>query len=140
MVTVSTSALRWTASLPWTVGAITLLGLAGACGDIGEVSTDFQTASAQNGPSFGSAGGYAILGGTAVTCADSSVSGGVGVLSGDITQTNCAVDGTVVEAGGNGAAFNDFLAAYEALADEPCDEVLTGTLAGIVLTPGTYCF
>jgi hypothetical protein len=37
-------------------------------------------------------------------------------------------------------AYNAFLAEYEALADVPCDEFLTGTLAGVTLAPGVYCF
>jgi len=34
----------------------------------------------------------------------------------------------------------DFNAAYAALAGQSCDSFLTGTLAGITLTPGVYCF
>jgi hypothetical protein len=34
----------------------------------------------------------------------------------------------------------DFNGAYDALAGRSCDSVLTGTLAGITLAPGVYCF
>ncbi len=41
---------------------------------------------------------------------------------------------------GSVQAYNDFLLAYAALASQPCDRVLTGTLAGVTLRPGVYCF
>jgi hypothetical protein len=34
----------------------------------------------------------------------------------------------------------DFNTAYAAYAAIPCDQTLTGTLAGVTLTPGVYCF
>ena len=34
----------------------------------------------------------------------------------------------------------DFNSAYDGLAGQPCDQFLTGTLAGVTLTPGVYCF
>jgi hypothetical protein len=34
----------------------------------------------------------------------------------------------------------DFNSAYDALAAVACDQTLTGTLAGVTLTPGVYCF
>ena len=34
----------------------------------------------------------------------------------------------------------DFNSAYDSLALTPCDQVLTGTLAGVTLSPGVYCF
>jgi len=38
------------------------------------------------------------------------------------------------------AGLHGLLTAYTALAAEPCDVVLTGTLAGVALPPGVYCF
>ncbi len=38
------------------------------------------------------------------------------------------------------AAYADFLSAYATLASIPCDQTLTGTLAGVTLAPGVYCF
>jgi len=37
-------------------------------------------------------------------------------------------------------AYKNFLSTYAALATTPCDVVLTGTLAGVKLRPGVYCF
>jgi hypothetical protein len=87
-----------------------------------------------------SASNFAVLGGTAVTCTDSTVTGDVGVYPGTtITQTNCPVVGTV-HAGdaAAAAAYANFLSAYDALALVPCDQTLT-TLDGQILSPGVYC-
>jgi hypothetical protein len=100
-----------------------------------------------NGPSpalaqvsLGAADDFAVLGGAAVTCTDSSIVGGVGVdLGGVVTQTNCTISGTVHE--GDTTAqqgYDDFLTAYAALAAEPCDTTLT-VLSGQTLAPGVYC-
>jgi hypothetical protein len=93
--------------------------------------------------SLGTAEGFAALGGPAVTCTDSLVIGDVGVdLGGAVTRTNCTIAGTV-HAGDAVAqqAYDDFLAAYAAFAEVPCDVDLTGqSLAGQTLAPGVYCF
>jgi hypothetical protein len=102
----------------------------------------FHTALAATAPALGSAGSFAVLAGTAVTCTDSIVTGDVGVWPGTaITQTNCTINGTVHAADGVAKqAYIDFLSAYNALALVPCDTVLpSGNLAGLVLTPGVYC-
>jgi len=52
-------------------------------------------------------------------------------LSGRFTRPN---DPIVV------AAYGNFLSAYDALALVPCNVTLTGTLAGVTLTPDVYCF
>ena len=85
---------------------------------------------------------FSVLAGTAVTCTDSTVTGDVGVYPGTaVTQTNCPITGTI-HAGdpAAAAAVNDFLGAYDALALVACDTVLTGTLDGVTLAPGVYCF
>jgi hypothetical protein len=85
---------------------------------------------------------FAVLAGTAVTCTDSTVTGDVGVYPGTaVTQTRCTIAGTI-HAGdpAAAAAVNDFLGAYDALALVRCDAVLTGTLNGVTLAPGVYCF
>jgi hypothetical protein len=106
----------------------------------------FQAAFALTAPSLGSAGSFAVLSGAAVTCTDSTVTGGVGSSApgGPVTRTNCTING-VVEAGdaSAAAASNDFRAAYNTLAALPptqCDAVLSGTLANVTLPPGVYCF
>lgn len=96
-------------------------------------------------PALGAASSYALLANAAVTCTDASIIGDVGTLqappTGSVTQTNCLVTGAVaVGTQASVAAYADFLSAYDALAAQPCDAVLTGTLAGVTLTPGTYCF
>ena len=79
----------------------------------------------------------------AVTCTDSTINGdvGSGLTGSAITQTNCTVNGTVHQGDATAmAAYNDFLSAYDALALVQCDQYLTGTLAGVTLAPGVYCF
>ncbi|HEX7612105.1 MAG TPA: hypothetical protein VF371_04960, partial [Candidatus Limnocylindrales bacterium] len=87
---------------------------------------------------LGAAAGYAVLAGTALTCTNSTVTGPVGVSSSTIvpTQTGCTL--TVQAAPG---AYAGFISRYQAIAGNltPC-KVLTGTLAGVTLKPGTYCF
>jgi hypothetical protein len=76
-----------------------------------------------------------------VTCTDSSITGDVGSSgpSASIVQTNCTIDGAV-KAPVSANVLMDFNGAYDALAGRSCDSVLTGTLAGITLAPGVYCF
>jgi len=100
----------------------------------------FHAAHAQSAPNLGSAGNFAVLAGTTVMCTGAMIAGDVGVnLGGSVGA--CTVNGTT-HVGDSDAvqAYADFLAAYGALALLPCDLVLTGTLAGVTLPPGTYCF
>ena len=95
------------------------------------------------GPFLGAASGFAALAGGpaagAVTCTASTVTGSVGVvLPGTFVNTGCTVGTVNTNAT---AAYADFLNAYDALQfNTTCDETLTGTLAGVTLTPGVYCF
>lgn len=96
-------------------------------------------------PALGASASFAVLANAAVTCTDGSIIGDVGTLqaspTGSITQTNCPITGAIaVGTQASVAAYDDFLAAYDALAAQPCDAYLTGTLADVTLTPGTYCF
>lgn len=98
---------------------------------------------AQAAPSLGSASGYAALAGGpaagAVTCTVSTVTGDVGVvLPGTFVDTGCTISGTVDT--NAVAAYADFLFAYGTFPSIPCDQTLTGTLAGVTLSPGVYCF
>jgi len=94
-------------------------------------------------PFLGAASGFAALAGGpaagAVTCTASTVTGSVGVvLPGTFVNTGCTVGTVNTNAT---AAYADFLNAYDALQfNTTCDETLTGTLAGVTLTPGVYCF
>jgi hypothetical protein len=106
----------------------------------------FQAAFAQTVPSLGSAGNFAILSGAGVTLTGSAVEGNVGTSAsvGAITLTGSPVSGSLNYSDGTAmAASTDFLNAYTAIAALPvtqCDSYLTGTLAGVTLAPGTYCF
>jgi hypothetical protein len=90
---------------------------------------------------------FAVLANAAVTCTGGTITGDVGTFlatpTGSVTLTSCPVTGTVHV--GNGVAtqaFNNFLSTYAALAPKPADvcTTLTGTLAGVTLSPGVYCF
>jgi hypothetical protein len=97
-------------------------------------------------PDLGSASGFAILAGTAVTCTN----GGSAVITGDVGEwpgnafTNsppCTIVGTL-HLGTASAAYADFINAYNDLLIHPpqCDSTyLASTLAGVTLMPGVYC-
>jgi hypothetical protein len=106
-------------------------------------ASNSQSVAASIAPSLlGSASGFAALSGTGVTCTTSTVTGDVGLVGGAFTNTGpCTING-IIHAGDGVAtqAYADFLAAYGALADVSCDQTLTGTLAGVTLSPGVYCF
>lgn len=123
------------------VAVLVSLGLlSAACSD---------SASNLNAPSINvisaQASRFALLGNAGVTCTDGNITGDVGTFSatGAVTQTTCPITGTV-HVGDSVAqqAFNDFLSTYTALAPQAGDvcTMLTGTLAGVILAPGAYCF
>jgi len=103
----------------------------------------FHVSAAGAGPVLGAASGFAALAGGpaagAVTCTSSTVAGSVGVIRpGSFVNTNCTV--AMVNTNAT-AAYADFLNAYDTLQfTTPCDQTLTGTLAGVTLPPGVYCF
>lgn len=80
-------------------------------------------------------------GGGAVTCTDSTILGDIGSsgLPASVVQTSCALTGSVI-APVSSQAVLDFQNQYAALASVPCTQTLTGTLAGLTLSPGVYCF
>lgn len=95
---------------------------------------------------LGTAADFAVLsaapgGGGAVTCTDSIITGNVGSsgLAAAVVQTNCTISGAVV-APVSAQVIADFNGAYDTLANLSCDQTLTGTLAGLILAPGVYCF
>jgi hypothetical protein len=96
--------------------------------------------------SLGTASDFAVLSAAplddgAVTCTDSTITGNVGSsgLPASVVQTNCTITGAIV-APVSAGVLADFNSAYDALAAVTCDQTLTGTLAGITLSPGVYCF
>jgi len=112
----------------------------------------FATASLLAGAAFGAqpvvstASPFAVLsaaleGGGAVTCTDSIITGDVGSsgAAASVVRTGCTVNGSIV-APVSVQQLTDFYDAYAAKATVSCDRVLTGTLAGVTLTPGVYCF
>ena len=118
--------------------SLCLLGIAAL---VGGASPAFAAA-----PSLGTASDFAVLsaapgGGGAVTCTDSTITGDVGSsgAAASVVQTNCTITGAIV-APVSAQVITDFNAAYDALAAVSCDQTLTGTLAGITLAPGVYCF
>lgn len=93
------------------------------------------------------ASNFLVLGNTAVTCTDGTIAGDVGTFvaapTGSVTQTGCPITGQL-RVGDEAAtqAFNNFLGTYAARAPKPEDvcTTLTGTLAAVTLSPGSYCF
>jgi hypothetical protein len=94
---------------------------------------------------LGTAGSYAVLGGSAVTNTGSSViTGDLGVSPinsitgfppGIVNGTIHAADAASLQ------AKNDLVTAYNNAAGQSCDVDLTGQdLGGLTLTPGSYCF
>jgi hypothetical protein len=90
---------------------------------------------------------FPVLANAAVTCTDGNITGDVGTLfaapTGSMTRTTCPLDGTVhLGDDASKQAYANFLDTYAALApkaDDVCT-YLTGTLAGVTLSPGAYCF
>ena len=93
-------------------------------------------ASAQPAPQF------AVLAGAAVTCTVSSVQGNVGLANpGMITNTSCAITGSVEEGTGAAqAAYASFLGEYASLRTAPPCDFHNVPLGGAVLSPGVYCY
>jgi Ice-binding-like len=97
-------------------------------------------------PSLGAVSNFAVLSaapgsGGAVTCTDSTITGDVGSSGppASVVQTSCTIAGAII-APVSAGVLTDFNGAYLALAGQSCDQFLTGTLAGVTLTPGVYCF
>ncbi len=94
--------------------------------------------------SLGTASGFSVLGGTAVTCTAGSVVGDVGISPGitaSFTNTGCTIAGGMPPATNAAAASarSDFLNAYAAIRSESCAQMLGGSLAAQNLAPGVYC-
>jgi hypothetical protein len=141
---------------------VTLALLSAACSDSASriTSPAFNASSnnssnnlsaAASAPSLGAASSFAILsaapGGLgAVTCTNTppptTIIGDVGSSGGPasvVNTTGCTITGAII-APVSAQVLADFNSAYDALADQSCDQFLTGTLAGVTLTPGVYCF
>jgi hypothetical protein len=90
------------------------------------------------GPALSS---FALLGGSAVTCTTSTVTGDVGVSPGTAITgfpgSGCTVAGTIRTTVESAAAQAELLALYGNL-NQPCLSI-SGNLNGVTLTPGVYC-
>lgn len=97
-------------------------------------------------PGLGTAGVFAVLGGSTVTnTGPTTISGSLGVSPGTavVGFPSGTVTGGTIHAADAVAlqAQNDALTAYNNLASQPCDFYLTGQdLGGKTLVPGVYCF
>ena len=112
-------------------------------------AASFQPALAQTAPDLGAAGSFSVLGGSAVTCTDSVITGDVGVSpTPAFTNARCVINGTVHL---NDTAAIDaqaaLVSAYSALVDRtPCTQnisvdAFTGNVPALgPLAPGVYCF
>ena len=119
----------------------------GACSDGGSITGAASIADMNSAMRSLQSNDFAVLANAAATCTDGTISGDVGTNqatpTGSFTQTVCPVDGSIhIGDGAAMAAYASFVADYAALAPvagESCT-MLTGTLAGVTLAPGTYCF
>jgi Ice-binding-like len=111
------------------------------------ITASFQTAFAQTAPTLGTAGSFAVLGGSAVTNTGPTViTGDLGVSPG--TAITGFPPGIVVGGATHAAdavalqAQNDTTTAYNELASQPCDTTFSvpTDIGGMTLVPGVYCF
>lgn len=77
----------------------------------------------------------------AVTCTDSTVMGNVGSSGAQaaVVNTRCSISGHVV-APVTSSVLAEFNHHFDGIKNRTCQRQLTGTLAGVTLTPGVYCF
>ncbi|MEX2581870.1 MAG: ice-binding family protein, partial [Gemmatimonadota bacterium] len=78
-----------------------------------------------------------------VTCTEGVIVGKIGTFlsaPGVSIVTSCTNSGIEEGTPDAVAAYNAFTTSYDTLEATACDVVLTGTLAGVTLAPGVYCF
>ena len=93
------------------------------------------------------AAAFAVMANQTVACTNGTIEGRVGTFvsapAGSVTQTACPITGNIHVGGGLARlSYNYFLDAHDVLAPmqgQTCT-VLTGSLAGVTLPPGAYCF
>jgi len=112
-------------------------------------SASFQAARAQTAPSLGAASSFSVLGGQAVTCTSSVITGDVGVSpTPAFANAGCTIVGSTPPATDVAAALarTAFLSAYQNIGLIPCTQTIpTAAFTGNVpalgpLAPGVYCF
>jgi hypothetical protein len=77
----------------------------------------------------------------AVTCTDSTIMGNVGSSGARpaVVQTRCSISGHVA-APVTPTVLAQLNSDFSAIGNERCQKPLAGTLAGVILAPGVYCF
>jgi hypothetical protein len=112
-------------------------------------SASFQAAWAQEAPSLGAASNFSVLGGQAVSCTSSVITGDVGVSpTPAFANAGCTIVGSTPPATDVAAALarTAFLSAYQKIGLIPCSQTIpTAAFTGNVpvlgpLAPGVYCF
>jgi len=128
---------------------VTLALLSAACSNdsASRIIAPSLLASLSNSQSS-AASNFTVLANQAVTCTDGKITGDVGTFqaapTGSVTRTRCPITGTIhVGDAAAISAYNAFVAQYVALTPKLGDcntaNTLTGSLAGVTLSPGTYC-
>lgn len=133
-------------SFRFTRFSVALALITAACGETATGPSALQRSSDISN-AHASPSSFSVLGNAAVTCTDGTIIGDVGTYlaapTGNVTLTSCPVTGTV-HVGDAAAvqAYDAFVARYDAMAPVPNEActVLTGTLSGVSLAPGSYCF
>ena len=77
----------------------------------------------------------------AVTCTDSTIMGNVGSSGARpaVVKTRCSISGQIV-APVTPTVLAQFNNQFDRLGNRTCQKTLAGTLAGVILKPGVYCF
>lgn len=118
-----------------------------ACSEPTSPLNSHQQVALSNRVGSSASSNFAVLAKASITCTNGTIAGDVGTFmaapSGSVTTTSCPITGTK-RLGGEVStqAFAGFLSTYAAVAPKPehvCT-ILTGTLAGVKLSPGVYCF
>jgi len=124
---------------------VTLALLSAASGDSASPVNSSTLRSGMSGSPSAAASTVVVLANASVTCTNGTITGDVGTFlpapTGSVTKSSCPIAGTVhVGDAAAKQAFNDFLNTYAALAPKAGNvcKTLTGTLAGITLTGGTF--
>ena len=131
----------------WQVAALIGVFVSGCAADQAGITGVSALRSSANVGHSVAASDFVVLANAAITCTDGGITGNVGTFLADpvgsLTRTRCPIAGEV-QVGSLAAqqAFNAFLGQYASLTPQLGDvcTTLTGTLDGVILAPGDYCF
>lgn len=132
---------------PWQVALVLAVFVSGCAADQTGITGVSAPRLQLNVGDVAAAPNFVVLANAAVTCTNGGITGNVGTFLADpvgsLTRTGCPIAGDV-QVGDLAAqqAFNDFLGQYASLTPRLGDvcTTLTGTLDGVILAPGDYCF